>query len=141
MESNVMAVREELNIMAVSALGSYSSVSVETKADKIKVYNAVMNPDIKLGDIINGRLKIKDIMIEKIELTDDQTGEIIVAPRTVILDDKGKSYDAVSVGVFSALKKIISIFGEPQSWDEPLEVKVIQKTIKTNKMLTLEIVG
>lgn len=142
MENNELAVvREEQSIMSVPATQSYSSFVAETQEQKTALYNALMNPDERIGDHINTTIELKEVLIESIELTDDETGEVITAPRTVVIDSKGKSYEAVSIGVFSALKRIVNIFGEPSTWEKPIKVKVIQKTIKKNKMLTLEIVG
>lgn len=140
-ENQVSVVREEQSLMSVPASDSYASFVAETKEQKMALYNALMNADERLGDHINETIELKEVIIEKIELVDEDTGEVVVAPRTVVIDSKGKAYEAVSVGVFSALKRIINIFGEPSAWDTPIKVKIIQKTIKKNKMLTLEIVA
>jgi len=45
----------------------------------------------------------------------------------VLIDDKGVSYQCVSLGIFSALKKVFAIFGTPDTWKKPIGIKV--KTI------------
>lgn len=119
-------------------LGSYYSIVPETREEKVMVYNAINNPDARLSDQINKTIKVKDVLIEVIELVSEETGELNKVPRIVVLDDKGKSYQAVSVGIFSALKRIINLFGEP-TWEEPVVMEVKQITSKDRKMLTLEL--
>lgn len=118
----------------------FSSMPMETEAEKKALFNAINNPEDRVAEHINETITIKHVVAEMIELTNEETGEIGVFPRIIIVDDKGKSYQAVSVGVFSALKKIFGIFGEPASWEKPIKVKVKQITKKDRKMLTLELV-
>ena len=118
----------------------FSSMPMETQEEKKALFNAINNPEDRVAEHINETLTIKHVVAEMIELTNEETGEIGVFPRIIIVDDKGKSYQAVSVGVYSALKKIFGIFGEPASWEKPIKVKVKQITKKDRKMLTLELV-
>lgn len=129
----------ERNLMQQEDLGAYYSLQAVTREDKIKMYNAINNPDARLGDHINEVIKAKDLLIEVIELVNESSGELQKVPRIIIIDDMGKSYVAVSVGVFSALKRIVKLFGDP-SWDEPIEMKVKQVTKADRKLLTLELV-
>jgi DNA polymerase III delta prime subunit len=149
-QENGLMVQEENGLMSVQNLGSFYSVKAETKADKVKLFNAINNPDFRLADFINMKIKIKDVVVEIVELeqTDDEDkpkvdidGEVIKqkAPRVVLIDDKGKSYQCVSVGIFSALKKMIALFGTP-TWEEPIEIMVKQVSKKERKMLTIELV-
>ena len=131
----------------------YISKQVETLQDKKMIYNAMNNPTDSISDLINKEIKIVDIVMEEIELTetddngdplfDGETGEIIenktVAVRTILIDDKGLSHQAVSKGIFNSIKQIINIFGAPASWAEPLTVEVLQVKVKKGSMLTLNI--
>ena len=124
-----------------NAIGmSFFSMQVTTQAEKIALFNAINSPDDRLADHINESIEMAHMIIEMVDLVSEKTGEIEACPRIIIIDSKGKSYAAVSVGVFSALKKIVAIFGEPKTWDKPIKVKVKQVTKAERKMLTLEIV-
>ena len=105
---------------------------------KAKLYNASNNPDHKVGDFINKNIKVKDVLVEAIDIVDEETGEVERAPRVVLIDDKGKAYQAVSMGIFNAVKKAIQIFGEP-TWEEPIEFTVKQVSVKNGSMLTLDV--
>ena len=136
---------------------TYISKKVETKVDKISIYNALNNPDENVGDNINMKIELVDVLLEQIEMVNDEddsievvaeTGEIFeeepettVAVRTVLIDKDGKSYQAVSKGVYNSIKQIINIFGEPSTWEDPLTVEVKQVKVKRGSMLTLNIVG
>ena len=136
---------------------TWISKKVETKVDKISIYNALNNPDENVADNINMKIELVDVLLEQIEMVNDEddgievvseTGEIVeeepettVAVRTVLIDKDGKSYQAVSKGVYNSIKQIINIFGEPSTWEDPLTVEVKQVKVKRGSMLTLNILG
>lgn len=122
-----------------SHLAAFCSITDETFDGKMAVYNAANNPDAKVNDIINKRIEIRDVYAETIELVNEDTGELEKAPRIVLIDKDGKSYQCVSAGVFGALKKLNAIFGEP-TWVPPIPVEVKQLPTKNGSMLTLQVV-
>lgn len=118
---------------------SFCSVDPELGADAKKlIYNASNNPTHKIDDYINKTIMLKDVFVEIIELVNDTTGEMEQAPRIVLIDEKGESFQCVSNGVFGSLKKLIAIFGEP-TYVEPIPVVVKQVKVKRGTMLTLEV--
>lgn len=116
----------------------FCSITGGTREAKAAVFNASNNPTHKVGDFINQVINVKDVLAEQIEVTDEETGEIDTAVRVVLIDDKGESYQAVSTGIFNALKKAIAIFGEP-TWDEPLPCLIKQVKVGKGSMLTFDI--
>ena len=81
---------------------------------------------------------VKDVYAETLELVNKETGEFEKAPRIVLIDDNGEAYECVSVGMFSALKKLIATFGEP-TWEQPIPVVVKQEKVANGSMLTLSV--
>jgi hypothetical protein len=134
----VMVADDSLGLMEGVNLGSFYSINPQTKEEKVAVFNALNNPDERLADHINNTIDVKDVLVEIVELVQDATGELVKAPRIIMIDDKGKSYQCVSVGVFSALKKLFMLFGTP-TWEDPLKIKVKQVSKKEKKMLTIEL--
>ena len=57
-----------------------------------------------------------------IQCANESTGAIVNVPRVVLIDKTGKGYQAVSVGVYNAVKRIVSMFGNPATWDTPVTV-------------------
>lgn len=118
----------------------FCSMQAVSREEKAAMYNAMNNPDKRLADCINMQIKAKDLYIEIVNCTNEETGEVTACPRIVIIDKDGTSYQAVSIGIYSALKKVIQVFGEP-TWDEPVTLEVKQITKGNKKMLTLNVVA
>ena len=120
-------------------VNTWTSLKAESYEDKAKLYNTMSNPTGKIADLINTEINIVDLFIEMVDITDDTTGDIITTPRTVIITDKGESYQAVSRGIYSSLKKIISVFGAP-TWSPALKVKVVQVELPQGRTFNFRVV-
>ena len=128
----------DISVDMTSRQLSFSSLKAETDDEKASLFNAINNPEKRLSDCINMKIRAKDLFIEVVNCTNEETGEVTACPRIVIIDDKGVSYQAVSLGIYSALKKVIQIFGAP-TCDKPIVLEVKQVTKGQRKMLTLNI--
>lgn len=117
---------------------TYIGKEAVTEEEGIALYNAMANPSSKLKDMINTPLYITNIYMEKIELTNEETGEVTENVRTVLIDQEGASFQCVSVGVFQAVKRLIAVFGPPAVWQKPM--KLVPKLISSgkNQIMTLE---
>lgn len=131
----LMNVSQELSADTTSM---YCSLQAGTRAERAKVFNASNNPDHKVGDYINKVINVKDVLAEQIQVVNEETGEADLAIRVVLIDDKGESYQAVSAGIFNALKKAITMFGSP-TWDEPLPCLIKQVKVGRGSMLTFDV--
>ena len=118
----------------VQAVCSVDAVDPETKAI---VFNAANNPDHKVKDFVNKQIAVKDIYAETIEIANEETGEIIKVPRIVLIDADGLSFECVSVGMYSAIRKLVAIYGAP-TWEPPLKVVIKQKSVGKGSMFTLQ---
>ena len=116
----------------------YTSMKGDTVEEKSKLFNAMNNPDKRISDMIGKIINVKDVFVEEVRFADEETGEITYAPRIVVIDTNGESYQAVSVGVMSAFKKLFQFFGQP-TWTNgiPLEVKQVKNG--KNNILTFAI--
>lgn len=116
----------------------YTSMKGDTVEEKAKLFNAMNNPDKRISDMIGKIINVKDVFVEEVRFADEETGEVRFAPRIVVIDTNGESYQAVSVGVMSAFKKLFQLFGQP-TWPEgiPLEVKQVKNG--KNNILTFAI--
>jgi len=140
MENQMMIRNDDTGISASLNARSemFCSLPATTREEKAALFNAMSNPDERLGDHINEIILIKDVFAETIQLTNEETGEIQNVPRIVLIAADGTSYAATSTGIFSALKRVFQLFGTP-TWEEPIPVKVLQVTRKERKLLTLAI--
>ena len=124
-----------------SASTSYCSLNVNTQKEKEHLFNIISSPTNRIANIINEIIELKDIYVETVELTKEETGETTFAPRTILIDKNGKSFECVSIGIFSALKKLFQIFGEPCIWEKPIKIKIKQIQQGTKSILTFSILG
>ena len=117
---------------------SYCSIKGDTREAKVAMYNAINSPDHKLSDFIGKKLNIKDISIERVENPSDETGEMVANARVVLIDENGESYTCVSSGIYSAIKKLVAVFGEP-TWEPALPVEIQNLSTKQGrKTMTLK---
>lgn len=121
-----------------TAKTQFTSVVAETDEDRARLFNAMNNPDERISNMINMTINAKDLYIEVVQCTNTETGVVTPCPRIVIIDDQGKSYQAVSIGIYSALKKVIQVFGAP-TWEKPIPLQVKQITKGDRKMLTMNV--
>ena len=137
-ENQGLATFDVKNAMSAQGTAAYSSLKAGTLKEKAKLYNAMSNPTHKVGDYINRSIRVKDVYVEVIELTDEETCELVNAPRVVLIDVDGETYQAVSKGMFSALSRAIKVFGEP-TWDDGLPIIIRQISLGKNQMLTFDV--
>lgn len=132
-EKFIMDLTAERNIQ-------YCSMVPKNEDEEIILYNAMNNPEKRIGDCINMVLNVKHIFCEVVTCINRETGESNMCPRIVLIDDQGVGYQAVSIGVYSAIKKIMSIKKDPSKWKKPLKLKVVQITKGDRKLLTFDMV-
>lgn len=118
----------------------YCSFKPKNEDDEILLFNVMNNPKYRLKDFINKTIAVKDVFCEIVQCVNKENGEINSAPRIVLIDDKGEGYQCVSLGIFSAIKKIFNVKGEPSTWKTPIHLEVKQITKGVNSMLTLNMV-
>lgn len=131
-------------ITANNASPVYCTMDASSWEGKKRLLKIKSRPDHNIGDFINKTIRIKDIYIDvnsRVSKDPDKLGVVEDKPRTIIVDDKGESYVAgVSIGVYNAIKEIIRTFGEPSTWEQPIDVMVVQITTPRGKMLSLDVI-
>ena len=117
---------------------SYTDMNLSDMVTAKDFYNAVSQPDVALKECVNIPIAMTHVSIEVCEVRSEQNGDVI-APRIVIMDKDGKSYQAVSVGVYQSLKRIFALFGTPDTWSEPLTVVPMLTSTKKGQVLSLRL--
>lgn len=110
------------------------------RKEDAKIFGALNNPEFRIANFINKKIAVENILVEIREIMNEDTGEIETAPRVVLIDADGKAYQAVSKGIFSAVKNAFEVFGSAP-WDPPLEIEVKQVPAGKGSMLTFDVVG
>lgn len=141
MEENKVMVTTDNGITAqlISASQQYCSYVPKTPEEQAILYNAMANPTGNLRENVNVPITITDVYAESVQLIDEATGEVTDNVRIVLICKDGTSYACVSKGVFSAVRKLIQVFGRP-TWPDGIAVaaKIIPKG--ENQVLTLTMV-
>lgn len=123
-----------------SASVEYCSVTAESQAEKLALYNAISDPT-PLNDMVGKEITVKDIYMQVIEMKDEETGEIIKAPAIVLITIDGEAYRCVSIGVYNDLTSIFNMVGEPNTWEEPITFIVKNKKINNKGWTMLKLVA
>lgn len=118
----------------------FCSMIPKNEDEEVVLFNAMNNPKKRIGDCINMTINVKHVFCEVVTCVNRETGEANMCPRIVLIDTDGVGYQAVSMGVFSALKKIFAIKGNPTTWKKPVKLQVIQITKGDRKLLTFNMV-
>jgi hypothetical protein len=126
--------------LTAPAKTQFCSVVPKTEADKAMVFKAMNNPEKRISDCINMTINVKDVYVEVVQCVNKETGELSDCPRIVLIDDKGVGYQCVSIGMYSALKKVFSVYGVP-TYEKALAIKIVQVTKGERKLLTFDVVS
>ena len=126
-------VKGELTLFSGVKQNVYCSKVAETEKEKKELFNALESCDALLNDCVGQEIEIKDIYVEEKQVVDEETGELKTKFRTILFDKSGQTYATGSYGIFNVLKKIVSIYGLPNTWEKPLKVKVAKRPIGNGK--------
>jgi hypothetical protein len=118
----------------------FCSMTPKNEDEEIILYNAMNAPEKRIGDCINMTIEVNHIYCEVVTCVNRESGEESVCPRIVLIDKDGVGYQAVSMGIYSAVKKLMTIKGNPANWKKPVKLKVTQVTKGDRKLLTLNMV-
>lgn len=139
-ENAIVNVFEDGGLIAdlTSSSNSYCSFKGDTPEKKAQLFEAMTNPDKRLRDCVGETILVTDIYCEVVNCTNEETGEVTQAPRIVLIDKDGVSYTCVSLGILSALKRLMSIYGKP-TWGDGIPLKVTLVNRGTKSMLSFKI--
>lgn len=113
----------------VTEQGYWASFKVETMEDKKRLYSA-RNDNLLLKDFMGVVIEVKDIVLDTQTVNDANFGAKTV-PCCHIVSIDGNTYQSLSSGVVRSACDLMSSFGMPETWDEPLQV--VCKETDTNQ--------
>lgn len=116
--------------------GIFTTVKGTDFDSRRKIFSAVN--DAKSVSELNGKpFVIADLVIEATEFVNEKTGEVEPSVRTIFITPDGDAYQAFSGPVFNAAKRLLGLLGEPESWPEPVKVRVTEEGKGTNRFYKL----
>ena len=118
----------------------FTTIKGEDFSAKLALNNAIADAE-PIDKHLDKWINLKDIVIQDVEFTDEDesTGEITTTQgiMVVLVDDQGKAYRAFSNGVFRDLQRLLNILGDPNTWPDPVSVKVVQTISGKNRFYNL----
>ena len=118
----------------------FTTIRGEDFSAKLALNNAIADAE-PIDKHLDKWINLKDIVIQDVEFTDEDesTGEITTTQgiMVVLVDDQGKAYRAFSNGVFRDLQRLLNILGDPNTWPDPVSVKVVQTVSGKNRFYNL----
>lgn len=103
--------------------GVYSSYRTDDFESKIQLASALSDSE-PLVDHLGKNIELVHIVVQSVQLTDEDTGVVEDAVRTVLIDANGKAYSAISGVIVQRLRDIIGVLGTPDTWAGPVKVRV-----------------
>ena len=125
--ASVNEATEVIEEFKTNDLALYSSFVGTEFTDKLNVVSA-MTSSTPLADNLDKPIMVQNVVIHAVKVTDTETGEIVDQARTILIDDKGKAYHAISGVIINRLRDIIAVLGEPSTWPSP--VKMVCSRVK-----------
>lgn len=130
------------NELAQKGAGVYTGVAIKDKKDKISLFNSISsavsiwdeldnNPDLVI-DCVN-------VVAHATSITDMNDSDVeLDKVRVIFVGADGRAWSTSSEAVYSAVKQLFAIFGQPSEWEEPLAIKpVVEKSRGGNKYLSI----
>ena len=117
----------------------FSTVKQDTEAGRRNVLSAVMDA-APLRDSLGSTIKLANVIVQPVEMTNEQTGEVTTQPRVILINDKGEAFVGISAPVFRDVRNVLDILGMPDTWEKPLAVKVVREGAGLRQYFTLKLV-
>ena len=105
----------------------FVSFRAEDMKSKVRLFNAMNQPKYKVSDMINKKIKLKDVILMNVTME---------GIRSVLIDADGNAYNATSNGIFSSLTNLYMIFGTLH-FEDPLEIMISQIPTKRGSTLSI----
>lgn len=134
--SNVVAV-QETNTNPTNSLVAYSSIRGTDDDAKMRVLQAISDAE-PMQEKLGQALAIVDLIILNTEVTDRNTGEVVPAQRTVIVQEDGTAVAAMSGGIIRSLNNLLAVYGEPHTWTSPKYGTVVEAGPKGRQYYTIK---
>lgn len=128
--------RDEIVGLAEGRVDLYTSLKADTFEGKLELLGAVTDA-AKIADSINVPFNLRHIVIQAVDLVDEAKGEIVTAPRVVLIDDEGVARYGISEGLYRSVSTYIKLLGDPDTWPEPLKVIVKREGTGTRQYFTM----
>ena len=138
-ENTELATIQTINAAPAGTMICSIKPNPDDRETSAKIFNAMNNPDHRVADYINKNINVVDYLIEIADIETEETGLVSSVPRVVLIDDKGESYQSVSVGMANVVRNLVVACGDAP-WNPPVKICIKQQATKNGSMLTAAMV-
>lgn len=133
-----LAVRDAINALVQGKSSVFSSITGTDFASKLAVLNATTNSK-PLAENLGKTIWIENIVVQFVSIKDQQNpeGPRVPAKRSILIDQDGTAYHAISNGVFSGIENLIGIVGQPHTWPFALPIVVTREGAGIQKFFNM----
>lgn len=110
----------------LDASGVFTTVKGTDIDAKKRVFVAVNDAE-PLSDHLGEILDVVDIVAHKVEVADEESGEIGEATRVVLLTSDDRALASVSVGIQGAVRNILAFLGDPSTWGGAVKLIPVER--------------
>lgn len=122
---NGISATEKMERISNPALAVYSTLDTSDFEGRLDTI-AALQDTVSLSDHLGEVIRLANFITQVVEINDTETKRKIEAIRTVLIDEDGTAYHAISDGVLNALQTIVGGLGHPSGWPHPIEVTAIE---------------
>lgn len=119
-------VEKVISSLNSSEVNVYSSIKGTDFESRLAVARALTD-SVPVADYIGETINVANFVIHPVEMADEETGEVRPVARTIIIDENGKAYHAISAMIVRRVHDLIGVLGEPSSWPNPLSMRVTRE--------------
>lgn len=101
-------------------------IDTSTREGRVALFTAIDNAE-PLAEHLDETLTVKNIVSQRVQVTNEETGETRSATRTIFVLDDNTAVSTMSDSLAVSVNTFLSIFGTPDTWDAPLDIAVSEK--------------
>lgn len=116
------------NAMENSATLAFTTPS--NSAGRSELFNALSAKSTNISEMIGKVINLTNVVFQGRNFTDEDTGEYEKAMRVIFITDNGEVYHSYSSGILNSVKTFLSIYGTPDTWEQPIPVTVERVTLR-----------
>lgn len=110
-----------------------TSLPNQTDDERLAVLRLIEGECAEGGSLIGSQFYLSDYVAHPVQITNEETGEIVDAIRCLLPQPEGPPIKFVSVGVLKSIGRICSALRRAPPFDPPLLVKLVQQAVKGGK--------
>lgn len=128
----------EIANLSSGQLDVFTTIQGEDFAAKLATLSAVSDSE-PIQDNLNKTIHVANIVIQKVDMLDEESGELKAQPRVILIDKDGKAYHGISTPLYRDVKNWLSMLGMPSGWPAPLPVKIARAGSGTRQYFTAKL--